>query len=40
MTIYDLPGIINMSRNLAAALDNIKAGFLVNEIFPKTNMFS
>jgi hypothetical protein len=29
-----------MSLNLAAALANIKARFLVTEIFPKTNLFS
>jgi hypothetical protein len=34
MTTYDLPVIINMSLNFAAAPANIKAGFLATGIFP------
>jgi hypothetical protein len=34
MTIYDLPGIVNMSLNSAATPANIKAGFLATGIFP------
>jgi hypothetical protein len=34
MTIYDLPGIFNMSLNSAATPANIKAGFLATGIFP------
>jgi hypothetical protein len=34
MTIYDLPGIVNMSLNSAATPANIKAGFLAMGIFP------
>jgi hypothetical protein len=34
MTIYDLPGIVNMSLNSAATTANIKAGFLATGIFP------
>jgi hypothetical protein len=33
MTIYDLPGIVNMSLNSAATPANIKAGFLATGIF-------
>jgi hypothetical protein len=40
MTIYDLPGIVNMSLNFAATPANIKAGFLVTGIFPdNTDVF-
>jgi hypothetical protein len=34
MTIYDLPGIINMSLNFAATPANFKAGFLATTISP------
>jgi hypothetical protein len=34
MTIYDLPGIVNMSLNSAATPANIKARFLATGIFP------
>jgi hypothetical protein len=34
MTIYDLPGIVNLSLNSAATPANIKAGFLATGIFP------
>jgi hypothetical protein len=34
MTIYDWPGIINMSLNVTATPANIKAGFLATGIFP------
>jgi hypothetical protein len=34
MTIYDLPGIVNMRINSAATPANIKAGFLATGIFP------
>jgi hypothetical protein len=33
-TTYDLPGIVNMSLNSAAAPANIKVGFLATGIFP------
>jgi hypothetical protein len=33
-TIYDLPGIVNMSLNSAATPANIMAGFLATGIFP------
>jgi hypothetical protein len=40
MTIYDSPGIINMSVNFTATPANIKAGFLATEIFPNnTDVF-
>jgi hypothetical protein len=34
MTIYDLPGIVNMSLNSAATPANIKVGFMAAGIFP------
>jgi hypothetical protein len=34
MTIYDWPGIINMSLNFTATPANIKAGYLATGIFP------
>jgi hypothetical protein len=34
MTIYDLPGIVNMPLNSAATPANTKAGFLATGIFP------
>jgi hypothetical protein len=34
MTIYDGPGIVNMSLNFTATPANIKAGFLASGIFP------
>jgi hypothetical protein len=34
MTIYDLPGIVNISVNSIATPANIKAGFLATGIFP------
>lgn len=34
MTIYDLPGVINMSLDSAATPANIKAGFLATGIYP------
>jgi hypothetical protein len=40
MTIYDLPGIVNMSLNSADTPANIKAGFLATGIFPITEVTS
>jgi hypothetical protein len=34
MTIYDLPGLPNMSLNLAVTPANIKAGFVATRICP------